>query len=64
MATPAFTVIAGLVLAVLLPSSKSVAVRVVLPMVLRVTLKVLVPDTSPALAGRLALLSVAVMPTL
>src|SRR5216117_2501199 len=50
-------------LAVLLPSSMSVAVRVVLPMLLRVTLKILLPDTKLALAGRVALPSVAVRPT-
>src|SRR5438093_8153008 len=41
----------------------SVAVSVALPMVLRVTLKILLPDTRLALAGRLALLSVVVRPT-
>src|SRR2546426_11073954 len=41
----------------------SVAVRVALPTVLRVALKILLPDTRLALAGRLAMLSVAVRPT-
>src|SRR5207247_1310113 len=48
---PTLTVIEGLVLAVLLPSSRSVAVTVALPAVLSVTLNVLAPLTSAALAG-------------
>src|SRR5438093_224304 len=42
----------------------SVAVTVWLPAVLRVTLKFLVPATSAALAGRIALLSLDVIPIL
>ena len=60
---PTFTVIAGLVLAVLVPSVASVAVRVREPAVLKVTLKVLVPETSAALPGSAALASEDVMPT-
>ena len=41
----------------------SVAVRVALPAVFRVTLKVRVPPASEELGGRLALLSLEVMPT-
>src|SRR5439155_12484102 len=43
---PALAVIAGLVLAVLVPSVTSVAVRVQEPVVVKVTLKVLVPEDS------------------
>ena len=53
----------GLVLAVLLPSSRSVAVIVALPAVFKVTLKVCVPALKAALAGNVALASLAVMPT-
>src|SRR5947207_14579456 len=60
---PALTVTAGLVLAVLVPSVMSLAVTVRLPAVFKVTLKVRVPATSAALAGRVALASVAVIPT-
>src|SRR5213078_3322807 len=52
---PAFTVIEGLVLAVLLPSLRSVAVSVLLPVVLELTLKVCVPATKAALTGRTTL---------
>ena len=55
--------IVGLVLAVLLPSVKSLAVRVWPPTVLSVTLNVLVPETSAALAGKVALLSEELRPT-
>src|SRR5262249_23805497 len=54
---PPPTVMVGLVLAVLLPSVRSLVVRVWLPTVLRVTLNVLVPETRAALAGNVALLS-------
>src|SRR5712691_6027368 len=54
---PTFTVIDGLVFAVLLPSVISVAVTVAVPAVFSITLKVLVPATSAAFAGRVALAS-------
>src|SRR6185503_17092441 len=60
---PALTVMAGLVLALLLPSVTSVAVKVCEPAVLSVTLRVFVPETKGALAGKVALASVEVMPT-
>ena len=60
---PALTVIGGLVLAALLPSLVSVAVRVQLPAVLLVRLKDLVPATSAVVAGNAALASVEVRPT-
>src|SRR5919197_4707541 len=60
---PTLTVMAGLVLAVLVPSVTSVTVTVLLPAVLSVTLKVLVPATNAALAGNVALASLEVMPT-
>ena len=59
---PALTVVAGLVLAVLLPSLMSVAVKVALPAVLAVTAKVLVPATRAALPGRDAFASELVIP--
>src|SRR5207248_226627 len=61
---PTFTVMGGLVLAVLVPSVMSVAVTVRLPAVLSVTLKTFVPATNAALAGKVALASLEVMPTL
>ena len=57
------TVMAGLVLAVLLPSVRSLAMRVKLPLVLKKTWKFCVPDASAALAGRVAVESLAVIPT-
>src|SRR5438445_1459 len=57
------TVMAGLVLAVLLPSVRSLAVRVKLPLVLKKTGKFCVPDANAALAGRVAVVSLAVIPT-
>src|SRR5947207_2498407 len=54
---------AGLVLAVLVPSVTSLAVTVLLPAVFKLTLKVRVPATSAALAGRTALASEEVIPT-
>src|SRR5437016_9133752 len=60
---PALTVIGGLVLAALLPSLVSVAVRVQVPTVLLVRLKDLVPATSGVVAGNAALASVEVRPT-
>src|ERR1044071_9673368 len=57
------TVIAGLVLAVLVPSVVSLAVTVCEPSVLSVTLNAFVPATSAALAGKVALVSDDVMPT-
>ena len=56
------TVIEGLVFAVFVASEMSVAVTVLLPTVLRVTLNVLVPATRAALAGRVAATSVEVIP--
>src|SRR5438046_2384980 len=63
MKAPAVTGIDGLVLALLLPSVLSVAVRVALPAVLSVTLKTFVPATKAALAGRAALRSDEVIAT-
>src|SRR5262245_27717644 len=60
---PPPTVIAGLVLGDLETSLRSVAVKVGLPTELSVTLKVLVPEASAALAGSVALVAEAVMPT-
>src|SRR6266568_895034 len=60
---PELTVMEGLVLAVLVPSVISVAVIVQLPAVLLVRLKLFVPATNAALAGRRSLGSVQVMPT-
>lgn len=60
----AFTVVDGLVLLVLVPSEISVAVKVRLPAVFKVTLKVCVPATSAAVAGKAALVSLEVMPTM
>ena len=60
LGAPAFTVIAGLVLAVFVGSGTSDAVRVRLPTVLSVTLSVRVPLTSAVSAGRAALGSVLV----
>src|SRR5690348_16708207 len=57
------TVIDGLVFAVFVPSVMSVAVTVCEPRVLSVTLKLRVPATSAALAGKVALLSDDVTPT-
>src|SRR5262249_26203285 len=59
---PGLTVIAGLVLAALVPSDRSVAVKVVLPAVIRVTLNDCVPAFSEALEGIVALASVEVIP--
>ena len=58
------TVTAELVLRVLELSVTSLAVTVEVPAVRRVTLKVCVPFTSAALAGKLALLSEALIPTM
>jgi hypothetical protein len=63
LSAPALTVIGGLVLAVFAPSVLSVAVMVRLPAVLRVMLKVWVPATRSALAGRSALVSLEVIAT-
>ena len=60
---PALTVTEGLVLAVLVPSVISVAVTVQLPAVFKVTLRFLVPATNAALAGKVALASLEVIPT-
>src|SRR5438094_506114 len=57
------TAIAGLVLAVLLPSERSVAVMVWEPAVPKVTGKVCVPATRTVLVGKLAAESLEVMPT-
>src|SRR3989442_1234115 len=53
----------GLVLAVLLPSPTSAAVRVKLPLVPKKTVKLCVPDASAELGGKVAVESLAVMPT-
>src|SRR5947207_2102506 len=59
---PAFTVIEGLVLEVLVPSLMSLAVTVRLPVVFSVTLNVFVPVTKAALAGNAAFTSLEVIP--
>ena len=53
----------GLVLGVLEPSVLSVAVRVAAPAVFNVTLKACVPALKAAVAGKVALASLDVMPT-
>ena len=60
---PALTVNEGLVFADLVLSVMSLAARVALPAVFKVTLNVLVPEMSAAFAGMLALLSDDVIPT-
>src|SRR6266852_5098753 len=60
---PAFTAIAGLVLAVMPAWVMSEAVTVQLPTVLSVTLNVCVPANNAALPGKAALPSLEVMPT-
>src|SRR5947209_4485145 len=60
---PTFTVVAGEVFAVRVPFVMSVAVNVHEPAVFAVTLKVFVPATIAAFAGKLAFVSVEVMPT-
>src|SRR5437870_9227045 len=57
------TVMDGLVLAVLLPSERSVAVTVCEPVVPKLRAKVCVPATRTALVGKLAAESLEVMPT-
>src|SRR6266567_2836168 len=57
------TVMAGLVLAVLDPSITSVAVMVKLPLVLKKNRDACVPAASAALAGKVAVESVEVIPT-
>src|SRR5881392_2029270 len=61
---PALTVMAGLVLAVFVPSVMLLAVRVQLPTVRKVTLKTLVPATSAALAGRIGFGAEEVIPAI
>ncbi len=61
---PAFTVIDGLVLAVLPPSPRSPAITVLLPAVFKVRLKLCVPATKAALAGSMALASEEASPTM
>jgi hypothetical protein len=56
-----FTVVAGLVFAVFVPSVTSVAVTVRLPALLKVTEKVCVPATSAAFAGNVARVSLDVI---
>ena len=63
LAAPAFTVIDGLALAVLAALEISLAVRVREPVVLSVTLTVRVPADNAPLAGKVALESLEVMPT-
>ena len=60
---PALTVTDGLVLALLLTSVRSLAVTVLLPAVLKVTLKLCVPATKAALAGWASFRSLVLMPT-
>src|SRR2546422_143294 len=60
---PAVTVIDGLVFAVMPPLVISVAVTVAVPPVFSVTLNVFVPATSAAFAGKVALASDEVIPT-
>ena len=60
---PGLIVMEGLVFAVLVPSLMSVAVTVAVPAVLSVTAKVFVPATNTALAGKVALASEQVIPT-
>src|ERR1041384_5805382 len=62
-AGPMVTVIAGLVFAVFVPSVMSVAVTACVPVGLSVTLSAFVPATSAGVAGKVALLSDDVMPT-
>src|SRR5207253_1481346 len=62
VATPDWIVMAGLVLAVLLPSVRSLAVTVADPGVLSVTVKFFAPATRAALEGSVALVSLEVMP--
>ena len=59
---PAFTGMAGLVLAVFAPSVMSVAVTVALPIVLSVTLNTRLPDASAAFVGKVAPGSLEVIP--
>src|SRR5438445_6355337 len=59
----ALTVMAGLVLAVLLPSDTSLAVSVKLPLVLKKTINARVPFTSEEPAGKVALVVEEVIPT-
>ena len=63
MKAPALTVIKGVALALLVPSVIFVAVTVRVPEVLKVTAKVCVPPAKGALAGKLALVSDEVRPT-
>src|SRR4051812_7723196 len=58
------TLIGGLVLEVFVPSARSLAVTVKLPLVLNARFKVCVPATRAALAGSVAVASLAVMPTI
>src|SRR2546426_903180 len=58
-----FTVIKGLVFAVMPVFVISLAVTVLVPAVFSVTLKVLIPEESAAFPGRLALPSLEVIPT-
>src|SRR5947207_15027819 len=62
LAAPGLTVIGGLVFAVLLVSVMSEAVNVWLPAVLSVTLKFLVPAAKAVLAGKVAPMSLEVIP--
>jgi len=57
------TVMAGLVLAVLLPSLRSVAMRVKLPFILKKTVRLVVPETRAELGGSVAVASLAPRPT-
>ena len=60
----ALTVMAELVLAVLVPSLRSALVTVKVPLVLKATAKLCVPLANAALAGKVAVESLEVIPTL
>src|SRR2546425_2596878 len=57
------TAMDGLMLAVLLPSVRSVAVRVKLPVALKVTVRLVVPDTNATAGGKVAVRSLELRPT-
>src|SRR6266404_369178 len=57
------TAMAGLVLEAFVPSSRSVAVRVKLPLALKATVRLVVPAASAVAAGRVALMSLELRPT-
>ena len=57
------TVTAGLVLGVLPPSSRSLAVRVKLPLALNAIIRFVVPASSAVVGGRVAITSLELKPT-